>query len=161
MTLFKKKKTEHNNKHFAVCGIVQMDDKILFVRHTYGTAKDRILLPGGYVKENELPTTAIEREIFEETSVICKSKDLFSMQFKTEQWCAVFTADYVSGEPKSDGYENSEVLLLSIDEALLRDDLTNMSREILKTYKDNKNGLSKSDYIAKSRTEKDYVIYGV
>lgn len=161
MTLFTKKKTEQNNRHFAVCGIVQMDDKILFVRHTYGTAKDRILLPGGYVKENELPTTAIEREIFEETTVVCKVKDLFSVQFKSQQWCAVFTADYVSGEPKSDGYENSEVLLLSVDEALSRNDLTNMSREILKSYKDNKIGLKKSDYIAKSCTADDYAIFGV
>ena len=161
MSLFKKKKTEQNHRHFAACGIVEIDNKILLVRHTYGTAKDRILLPGGYVKEDELPTTAIEREIFEETSIICKSKDLFSVQFKTEQWCAVFTADYVSGEPKSDGYENSEVLLLSVDEALSRDDLTNMSREILKAYKENKNGLNRSNYIANARTEKDYVIFGV
>ena len=161
MPLFKNNKHTPNNKAFAVCGIVEIDNKILLVRHTYGTAKDRILLPGGYVKESELPTTAIEREIFAETSVVCKAKDLYSMQFKSEQWCAVFTAVYVSGEPKSDGYENSEVLLLSVDEALLRDDLTNMSREILKAYKDNKNGLKKSDYIANARTENDYVIFGV
>ena len=73
----------------------------------------------------------------------------------------MLTAEYVSGEPKSDGYENSEVLLLSVDEALSREDLTNMSREILKAYKDNKNGLKKSDYIANTRTENDYVIFGV
>ena len=157
MTLFKKK----NNKNFAVCGIVEIDDKILFVRHTYGVAKDRILLPGGYVKENELPTFAIEREILEETNICCKAKDLFSMQFKSEQWCADFTMKYKSGTPISDGYENSEILLLSIDEALGREDLTNMSREILKAYKNNKNGLGKSDYIAKARTKKDYVIFGV
>lgn len=161
MPLFKNKKPNSNNKSFAVCGIVEIDNKILLVRHTYGTAKDRILLPGGYVKESELPTTAIEREIFEETSVVCKAKDLYSMQFKSEQWCAVFTAVYVSGEPKSDGYENSEILLLSVEEALSRDDLTNMSREILKSYKENKNGLKKSDYIANARTENDYVIFGV
>ena len=83
------------------------------------------------------------------------------MQFKSEQWCAVFIMDYKSGTPTSDGYENSEILLLSIDEALGREDLTNMSREILKAYKNNKNGLGKSDYIAKARTEKDYVIFGV
>lgn len=161
MSFFKKDKPTHNTKSFAVCGIVEIDNKILLVRHTYGTAKDRILLPGGYVKENELPTTAIEREIFEETSVQCKAKELYSMQFKSEQWCAVFTTDYVSGEPESDGYENSEVLLLSVDEALARDDLTKMSRELLKAYKENKKGLKKSDYIAKTRTENDYVIFGV
>ena len=161
MKLFKNNKTEQNNKHFAVCGIVEIEDKILLVRHTYDTAKDRILLPGGYVKEGEIPTTAVEREILEETGVVCKAKELYSMQFKAEQWCAVFTMDYVSGEPKSDGYENSEVLLLTVDEALSRDDLTNMSREILKAYKENKMGLSKSDYIANLRTENDYVIFGV
>lgn len=159
MSLFKKKSTEQNAKHFAVCGIVEKDDKILLVRHTYGTAKDRILLPGGYVKENELPTLAIAREIFEETGVDCKANELYSMQFKSEQWCAVFTMDYISGEPKSDDYENSEVLLLTVDEALLRDDLTNMSREILNSYKENKNGLIKSGYLAKDRTESDYAIF--
>ena len=161
MSIFNINKKEHNNPHFAVCGIVEIDDKILLVRHTYGVAKDRILLPGGYVKEKELPTFAIEREIFEETKVVCKAKDLFSMQFKSEQWCAVFTMEYKSGTPASDGYENSEIVLLSIDEALQREDLTNMSRELLKAYKNNKNGLVKSDYIAKERTEKDYVIFGV
>lgn len=161
MSTFKKTEKANNNKNFAVCGILEIDGKILFVRHTYGVAKDRILLPGGYVKENELPLKAIEREIFEETGVVCKSKDLYSMQFKTSQWCAVFTTEYVSGQPSSDGYENSEVLLLSADEALCRDDLTNMSREILKAYKENKTGLSKSDYIAKELTENDYAIFGV
>ncbi len=160
MKLFNKK-AEQNTRCFAVCGIVEIEDKILLVRHTYGVAKDRILLPGGYVKENELPTTATEREIFEETGVVCKANELYSMQFKAEQWCAVFTMDYVSGKPMSDGYENSEVLLLTVDEALSRDDLTNMSREILKAYKENKMGLSKSEYIANMRTEKDYVIFGV
>ncbi len=162
MPLFKKSyknTTERNNRFFAVCGIVEMDGKLLLVRHTYGTAKDRILLPGGYVKENELPTLAVAREIFEETGVNCKANELFSMQFKSEQWCAVFTMDYISGEPKSDGYENSEVLLLTVEEALNRDDLTNMSREILNSYKESKSGLKKSDYIAKDRTENDYAIF--
>lgn len=161
MSIFNKKKTENNTPHFAVCGIVKIDGKVLLVRHTYGVAKDRILLPGGYVKADELPTFAIEREIFEETSVVCKVNDLFSMQFKSEQWCAVFTMDYKSGLPSSDGYENSEILLLTIEEALEREDLTNMSKEILKAYKNNKTGLVKSNYLAKSRTDKDYVIFGV
>lgn len=161
MPLFKNNKHKSNIKTFAVCGILEIENKILLVRHTYGTAKDRILLPGGYVKENELPTSAIEREIFEETGVNCSANELYSMQFKSEQWCAVFTMDYISGDPESDGYENSEVLLLSVEEALARDDLTNMSREIIKAYKENKNGLKKSDYIAKSCTVKNYAIFGI
>ena len=149
------------NGYFTVCGIIEIKGKILLVRHTYGTAKDRILVPGGYVEENELPNVAIEREIFEETGVVAKAKSLVSIQFKTNQWCPVFVCEYISGTPKSDNYENSEILLLDIDEAINREDITNMSRELLKIYKTNKeNALTKSDYFAKNTTEQSYALFG-
>ena len=149
------------NGFFTVCGIVEIDGKVLLVRHTYGAAKDRILVPGGYVEENELPTTAIEREILEETGVAVKVKSLLSVQFKINQWCPVFICKYVSGIPKSDNYENSEILLLDIDEAINREDITNMSRELLKIYKTNKKTpLTKRDYLSKNTTEKQYALFG-
>ena len=151
-----------NNKYFTVCGIVEINGKILLVRHTYGTAKDRILVPGGYVQEGELPSKAIEREVFEETGVTAKAKAVFSVQFKPEQWCIVFTMDHVSGEPESDGYENNEVLLITAEEAVEREDITNMSREILRAYiTDKANVLGKSDYVPRSTTADKYEIYGV
>ena len=150
-----------NNKFFTVCGIVDIDGKVLLVRHTYGTAKDRILLPGGYVQENELATTAAEREIFEETSVTAKAVSLISMQFKSDQWCAVFVMEHISGVPRSDNHENSEVLLLDPREAVLRDDITNMSREILKAYVNKLPELRKGNYIAASSNKDNYVIFGV
>ena len=150
-----------NNKYYTVCGIVEIDGKILLVRHTYGIAKDRILLPGGYVMENELPTVAVEREILEETGIVAKAKSIIAMQFKPDQWCAVFETEYVSGIPKSDGYENNEVLLLPEEEAIIRDDITNMSREILKAYIEKHSSLEKSDYIAKTSNKDNYVIFGV
>ena len=151
-----------NNKYFTVCGIVEIDGKILLVRHTYGTAKDRILVPGGYVQEGELPSKAIEREVLEETGVTANAKAVFAAQFKPEQWCVVFTMEYVSGEANSDGYENNEVLLISAEEAAERDDITNMSREILRAYiTDKANVLGKNDYVPKSTTAERYEIYGV
>ena len=151
-----------NNRYFTVCGIVEINGKILLVRHTYGTAEGRILVPGGYVEEGELPSKAIEREVFEETGVTAKAKAVFSVQFKPEQWCVVFTMQYVSGEPKSDGYENNEVLLISTEDAVKRDDITNMSREILRAYiADKTNVLDKSSYVPKSATADKYEIYGV
>ena len=39
-----------NNKYYTVCGIIEIEGKVLLVRHTYGNAKDRILLPGGFVQ---------------------------------------------------------------------------------------------------------------
>lgn len=149
------------NGFFTVCGIVEIDGKVLLVRHTYGAAKDRILVPGGYVEENELPSTAIEREILDETGVAVKVKSLLSVQFKINQWCPVFICKYVSGIPKSDNYENSEILLLDIDEAINREDITNMSRELLKIYKTNKKTpLTKRDYLSKNTTEKQYALFG-
>lgn len=151
-----------NNKFYTVCGITEIDGKILLVRHTYGTAKDRILLPGGFVAENELPTVAAEREILEETGVLTKARSLMAVQFKAEQWCAVFIMNYISGTPKSDGYENSEVLLLSAEEAVKREDITNLSREILTAYKDkNYAALKKSGYVPKSSSSDNYVIFGI
>ena len=142
------------NGYFTVCGIIEIEGKILLVRHTYGTAKDRILVPGGYVEENELPNVAIEREILEETGVVAKANSLLSIQFKTNQWCPVFICEYISGTPKSDNYENSEILLLDIDEAINREDITNMSRELLKIYKTNKEkALTKKEEI--KETPKD------
>lgn len=150
-----------NNTYYTVCGIVEIESRVLLVRHTYGNAKDRILLPGGFVQENELPTVAIEREIFEETGVTAKAKSIIAMQFKPEQWCAVFVMEYISGTPKSDKFENSEVLLLTPEEAIERNDITNMSREILKAYIAKYSELSKSGYVPSSANRDNYVIFGV
>ena len=149
-----------NNPHFTVCGIVEIDGKVLLVRHTYGTAKGRVLLPGGFVAEGELPTAAVERELVEETGVIAKAKSVMAVQCKPEQWCLVFIMDYVSGTPRSDEYENSEVLLVPAAEAIRRDDITNMSRELLTTYiRGDFPSLPKSAYISASTDAQHYVLF--
>lgn len=150
-----------SNRFFAVCGIVEINGKILFVRHTYGSAKDRILIPGGFVRENELPNDAVEREIFEETQVRAKAKSVMAVEFKPAQWCVVFIMDYIEGTPVSDNYENSEVLLLKADEAVNRSDITNLSREILKAYIKKSHTLEKSDYVSASSTPETYAVFGI
>ena len=151
-----------SNRFYAVCGILDINGKILFVRHTYGPAKERILIPGGYVKEGELPSEAVKREFFEETGVNAEAESVFAVQFRTEQWIIVFRLRYISGEPHSDGYENSEVLLLTPQEAVERHDITNMSRAILKAYIDNiDNTLEKGDYKSITLKAGEYEIFGV
>jgi len=151
-----------SNRFYAVCGILDINGKILFVRHTYGPAKERILIPGGYVKEGELPSDAVKREIFEETGVNAEAESVFAVQFRTEQWIIVFNLRYLSGEPHSDGYENSEVLLLTPHEAIERPDITNMSRAILSAYiNDKDNTLKRGDYRSISLKAGEYEIYGV
>ena len=148
-----------NNKHFTVCGIVEINGRVLLVRHTYGSAKDRILLPGGYVHEGELPTAAAERELLEETGVNARVKSLMAVQFKPEQWCVVFIMEHISGAPRSDGYENSEVLLLTAEEAIARPDITNMSRELLKAYSGDHTALEKSGYLPAASMPESYAVF--
>ncbi len=151
-----------NNPHFTVCGIVEIDGKVLLVRHTYGNAKDRVLLPGGYVHEGELPTTAVEREIAEETGVIAKAISVMAVQCKAEQWCLVFNMEYVGGTPRSDDYENSEVLLVPTVEAIAREDITNMSRELLTAFvRGETMPLMKSNYVPASTDATQYVLFEV
>lgn len=151
-----------SNRFYAVCGILEIDGKILFVRHTYGAAKDRILIPGGYVKEGEFPSEAVKREFFEETSVMAEAQSVFAIQFRTDQWCIVFRMKHLSGLPVSDGYENSEVLLLTLEEAIERPDITNMSRAILKSYiRDKDKTLEKGDYQSISLKRGEYEIFGI
>lgn len=151
-----------SNRFYAVCGILDIGGRILFVRHTYGSAKDRILIPGGYVKEDELPSDAVKREFYEETGVVAEADSVFAVQFRTEQWIIVFRLNYISGEPVSDGYENSEVLLLTPEEAVERKDITNMSRAILNAYiKDRENTLKKGEYRSISLKAGEYEIFGV
>lgn len=148
-----------NNKYYTVCGITEIGGKILLVRHTYGAAKDRILLPGGFVREGELPDRAAEREIFEETGVTARARSVLAVQFKPEQWCVVFEMDYIDGEPRSDGHENSEVLLLTAEEALARTDLTNLSRELIGAYMKHGAPLGKSEYVPASADSESYSLY--
>lgn len=151
-----------SNRFYAVCGILDIGGRILFVRHTYGSAKDRILIPGGYVKEDELPSDAVKREFYEETGVVAEADSVFAVQFRTEQWIIVFRLNYISGEPVSDGYENSEVLLLTPEEAVGRKDITNMSRAILNAYiNDRENTLKKGEYRSISLKAGEYEIFGV
>lgn len=123
-----------NNANLTVCGVVEMNGGVLLVRHSYGSAKDKLVLPGGFVRQGELPTTAAEREIFEGTGITCKAKAVLSVQFRADQWCTVFVMEQAQGEIRTDSFAISEAVTLSPEEALSRPDLNDMSREILSAY---------------------------
>lgn len=149
-------------KHFAVSGVVFIEDKVLLVRHTYGMAINKLLIPGGHVKEKELPTDAIVREILEETKILTQAESIISVQFKPEQWCIIFKMSYLSGIPEPDHSEISEVMLLTLDEALARDDITQTTRAILETMSLNKgNELTAGNFCPSSAEPAEYKIFGV
>lgn len=145
---------ENNTKRSGSC-IVINDNKVLLVRHTYGAAAGKYLIPGGYSEINELPERTAEREVFEETGVKVNAKNLIAIRFTTEEvWC-VFDAEYISGEPKSDLQENDSAIFMDLDEAIKSNDVVETTRILLKSFIDSKKQfLAKSNFV-NSRFTKD------
>lgn len=94
---------ESTNWGQSVTGIVIKNGKVLLARHTYGSGKNMLIIPGGYVNFGESPQEALN-------------------------WYIAFRADYISGEPTTDHDENSEVLWLDIEEALSRGDVPELTK---------------------------------
>jgi ADP-ribose pyrophosphatase YjhB (NUDIX family) len=128
------------------------------VRQSYGSAKGLLIIPGGFLSEGEMPEEALEREIYEETRIVARAKKLVSIRFSKKDWWAIFTAEYISGEPVSDCDENSEALFLDIESALQREDLTYTTKEILKDLS-TRNGFAPLDFCPNGVDQSGYRLY--
>lgn len=146
----------------TVSGVVMIGGKVLLVRHTYGVAKDKLLLPGGHVKEDEMAEQAVAREILEETGVEARPLNVIGVRLKKEEWLILYRMEYVGGTPASDGYENSEVVLMSPGEAVKREDITPLSREMCRALLTDR--VIELPYDAELKftgiKEDEYMIYG-
>lgn len=138
---------ENNRKLSASCVVIR-DDKVLLVKHTYGAAKGKYLIPGGFSEEGELPQKTAEREVLEETGVSVKAHELLAVRFtEQEVWC-IFRAEYVEGEPTSDNGENEEALFMSVQDVLASDEVVATTKEIVKTaLSEKKEMLRESDFV--------------
>lgn len=115
----------------SVAGVVMRDGKVLLARHTYGAGRGRLIIPGGYLQHSETPEDALRREFLEETGVEINPVGLLGMRFNTHDWYAVFLAEYVGGEARSDHDENSEVVWLEIEKALSAADVPDLSKKLI------------------------------
>lgn len=148
----------NTNWNFAASGLVIKDGKVLLVRHTYGSAMGKLLIPGGYCNNGELPEAAAIRECLEETGIHASILSLLAMRFSGKSWYPVFVMRYESGEPVSDGKENSEALFMDIEEAINHPDLTNMTRLCLQMYQ--KSSETALRHYPDYGVEKGFSLYG-
>lgn len=148
-----------DNYSLSVGCIVRKEDEVLLVRHTYGGAKGKLLIPGGYCNMNELPEEAACREVLEETKVVAKVNGMLGIRCNRKTWYALMVMDYVEGEPQSDNKENSEVLFMRVEEALVREDVTHMTKVALKALLVNDDRLLLQDMEYKSVKGDDYELY--
>ncbi len=138
---------ENNRKLSASCVVIE-DNKVLLVKHTYGAAKGKYLIPGGFSEEGEMPQITAEREVLEETGVEVKAEELVAIRFTPQEvWC-IFNATFVKGIPTSDNGENEDAVFMPIEEAISSECVVKTTREIIKSVLDtNKSTLKKSEFV--------------
>ena len=148
------------NRKLSASSVVFKDGKVLLVKHTYGAAKGKYLIPGGFSEVDELPQKTAEREVYEETGVRVSAKDMIAVRFTTQEvWC-IFEAEYLSGSPKSDMAENDEAIFMDVDEAIVSEHVVETTREIIKAVLDEKKQkLKKSNYVNKSYNADTWQIF--
>ena len=132
----------------AVAGILSKDNKILLVRHTYGDGHGKLIIPGGFVNIDETPQNALVREFQEETGMTVNVGDVLGIRFNKHDWYVVFAVEYVSGNEQSDQSENSEVVWVESEEILLRDDVPDLTKVLVRSFLEENNRLHKTDYEA-------------
>lgn len=136
----------------SVTGIVIKDNKVLLARHTYGAGKDMLVVPGGYVDFGESPADAVKREYLEETKIEVEAKEIIGIRFNMHDWYIAFRAEYISGEASTDGDENCEVVWLTVEEALSREDVAPLSKRLIKSAVSSEKGLLRNkDYVERDK----------
>lgn len=138
--------TENTNWEQSVTGVVIRDGKVLLARHTYGAGKDLLIIPGGYVNVDETPQDALKREYMEEANIVVEPKDIIGIRFNMHDWYVAFRADYVSGDARSDGDENSEVVWMDVNEVLTRDDVPDLTKKLIESAISGNVGLQYKEY---------------
>lgn len=139
-------KNKNTNWGQSVTGVLIYEGKVLLARHTYGGGKGKLIIPGGYVEYDETPQQALVREYMEETGVTVEPENIIGIRFNMHDWYVAFRARYVSGEPRSDHDENSEVIWVDLDEALHRDDVPELTKKLIQSAISDHTGLQYTDY---------------
>ena len=122
----------NSDNNFASVGvIVKRENKVLLVRHTYGSANGKLLNPGGFLQIGEMPFDAAVREVLEETGVNINPIGFLGIRCEAKCWYMIILAEYVSGEPRTDEKENCEALFMDIDEALSNPTVTNTAKRLI------------------------------
>lgn len=117
----------------AVGALVVWDGAVLLVRHTYGGARGRYLLPGGVVDPDETLDVAVAREVAEETGVVARPVGIVGVRSRHDpggnDTYVMFLMEPLSGEPRPDGYENDDARYFDAGDLERRaDEITALSR---------------------------------
>src|SRR3990172_2850435 len=119
----------------GVGGFLARGSDLLVVRKTYGPWSGLWTIPSGYVEPHESVVETIERELVEETGIRGRAESLVAVRHmvgpEANDTFLVFTMEYVSGEPRPDRVEVSDVAFVSLRELVTADDAAPFTKAIL------------------------------
>ena len=148
---------ENTNWGQSVTAVVIKDGKVLLARHTYGDGQGKLIVPGGYVQFGETPQNAVKREFLEETKISIEPQNIIAIRFNAHDWYIAFTAEYVGGEAASDHDENDFVVWMDVQEALVRTDVPDLTKELIRSAYNSQQGLVPIPYEGNSKHGKGYL----
>ena len=96
--------------------IIDKDNRVLLVRHTYG--KKQWSIPGGMVNDGESAWDAARRELKEEINITVSDMELSGLYFQPHKnrYIYVFRARTLEGRPEADQQEIDRYGFFSLDE---------------------------------------------
>lgn len=149
LNMFAYNRLVYRNNFIGVGGIVEKNNKILFVKQNYGKQKGMWFLPGGYLDRGEMLEHGIEREVLEETTIKAKCENILAIRALKNNdvidCYIVFKMKYIEGTPQSDNFENTDVRFFSMEEISNSNEITMLAKEISLSYLCNKNNKLISD----------------
>src|SRR5438128_9069859 len=108
---------------------------LLFVRKTYGTSKGQWTIPSGYVERHESVVQSVEREVKEETNIVCRTGSLLAVRNRVTEAAndtfLVFRMAYISGRPEPDNNEVSEAAFVPLEELAISAESAPFTRAIV------------------------------
>ncbi len=134
-----------------ICSSLQRKEKVFATARGYGNYKGMWEFPGGKIERGETPQEALKREFMEETQIEVEPMEIIGIRFNMHDWYIVFRAKYISGEPKSDNDENSEVVWIEIEEALNREDVPELTKKMIQSAISGKKGLEYKEFISNAK----------
>ena len=78
--------SENTNWGQSVTGVVIKDGKVLLARHTYGSGKNMLIIPGGYVNFGETPQEGVKREFMADHTSEGEAIDVFCIRVNMPAW---------------------------------------------------------------------------
>ncbi|WP_261381598.1 NUDIX domain-containing protein [Paenibacillus cremeus] len=107
------------NYSIGVGALVLRDEKVLLVRRAIEPGKGNWTNPGGYIEQHEPIEETIVREVYEESGVRAKVREIVAVRDQPRDIHNVYIAfamEYQEGDPVPDGVESDGAGFFSLEE---------------------------------------------